>query len=105
MVVPRARVRTEPLASVASSSYCCAPTVSASVAVASGSKVIVQSVPSEVQDVAVQVSSVALSRTVAPGNARAWSVPWIGLLPRLAALGARPNPGPQGTALNPFPRG
>lgn len=45
-----------------------------------------------------------VSRTAAPAAPQAWSIPWIGLLPRLATLGTRANPGPQGTALNPFPR-
>lgn len=32
-----------------------------------------------------------------------WALPWIGLLPRLAALGPRPEPAQRGTALAPFP--
>jgi hypothetical protein len=31
-------------------------------------------------------------------------VPWIGLLPRLAALGPQPNPPKPGGALQPFPK-
>jgi len=33
-----------------------------------------------------------------------WSIPWMGLLPRLAALGPHPDPAKPGTALAPFPR-
>jgi len=40
---------------------------------------------------------------VEPGGASRWSLPWIGLLPRLAALGPRPEPAQRGTALAPFP--
>ena len=36
---------------------------------------------------------------------RRWVLPWIGLLPRLAALGPHPNPSKPGTALAPFPKG
>ena len=32
-----------------------------------------------------------------------WSLPWMGLLPRLAALGPQPEPARRGTALVPFP--
>lgn len=38
------------------------------------------------------------------GAPRQWSIPWMGLLPRLAALGPRPDPPKAGTALAPFPR-
>jgi hypothetical protein len=38
------------------------------------------------------------------GAPRLWSIPWMGLLPRLAALGPRPDPPKAGTALNPFPK-
>lgn len=38
------------------------------------------------------------------GAPRHWSLPWIGLLPRLAALGPHPNPAKVGTALAPFPK-
>lgn len=41
---------------------------------------------------------------VEPGAPRLWSIPWMGLLPRLAALGPHPTPAPVGTALAPFPR-
>lgn len=41
---------------------------------------------------------------VEKGAPRQWSIPWMGLLPRLAALGPRPNPPQAGTALAPFPR-
>jgi hypothetical protein len=33
-----------------------------------------------------------------------WSLPWMGLLPRLAALGPQPDPAKAGTALVPFPK-
>jgi hypothetical protein len=39
------------------------------------------------------------------GAPRRWVLPWIALLPRLAALGPHPNPGKPGTALAPFPKG
>jgi hypothetical protein len=38
------------------------------------------------------------------GAPRRWSIPWMGLLPRLAALGPHPNPVKAGTALAPFPK-
>ncbi len=38
------------------------------------------------------------------GAPRLWSIPWMGLLPRLAALGPHPNPLKVGTALAPFPK-
>lgn len=38
------------------------------------------------------------------GAPRLWSIPWMGLLPRLAALAPHPTPGKSGTALAPFPR-
>jgi hypothetical protein len=38
-----------------------------------------------------------------PGGASHWFLPWIALLPRLAALGPRPQASPRGTALVPFP--
>lgn len=38
------------------------------------------------------------------GAPRHWRLPWITLLPRLAALGPRPAPLKLGTALAPFPR-
>ena len=38
------------------------------------------------------------------GAPRQWSIPWMGLLPRLAALGPHPNPAKVGTALVPFPK-
>lgn len=38
-----------------------------------------------------------------PGGASRWVLPWIGLLPRLAGLAPRPDTGPKGTALAPFP--
>jgi hypothetical protein len=38
------------------------------------------------------------------GAPRRWSIPWIGLLPRLAELGPHPNPAKVGTALAPFPK-
>ena len=38
-----------------------------------------------------------------PGGTTRWTLPWIGLLPRLAELGPRPAAGPKGTALVPFP--
>lgn len=39
-----------------------------------------------------------------PGAPRQWSLPWMGLLPRLAALGPHPDPPKVGTALSPFPK-
>jgi hypothetical protein len=33
-----------------------------------------------------------------------WSLPWMSLLPRLAALGPQPDPAKAGTALAPFPK-
>ena len=41
---------------------------------------------------------------VEKGAPRQWSIPWMGLLPRLAALGPRPDPPKVGTALAPFPK-
>jgi len=41
---------------------------------------------------------------VEKGAPRQWSIPWIGLLPRLAALGPHPVPPKSGTALAPFPK-
>jgi hypothetical protein len=38
------------------------------------------------------------------GAPRQWSLPWMGLLPRLAALGPQPAPPKVGTALLPFPK-
>jgi hypothetical protein len=38
------------------------------------------------------------------GSPRQWSIPWMGLLPRLAALGPHADPAKPGTALNPFPK-
>ena len=38
------------------------------------------------------------------GAPRCWSVPWMGLLPRLAALGPQPGPAKTGSALAPFPK-
>ena len=38
------------------------------------------------------------------GSPRQWSIPWMGLLPRLAALGPHPDPTKVGTALAPFPK-
>ena len=38
------------------------------------------------------------------GAPRQWSIPWMGLLPRLAALGPHPDPTKAGTALAPFPK-
>jgi hypothetical protein len=38
------------------------------------------------------------------GAPRQWSIPWMGLLPRLASLGPHPEPGKPGTALAPFPK-
>ncbi|MDP1831020.1 MAG: hypothetical protein Q8K67_03095 [Geothrix sp.] len=38
------------------------------------------------------------------GAPRRWSIPWMGLLPRLAALGPHPEPAKVGTALAPFPK-
>lgn len=39
-----------------------------------------------------------------PGGASRWTLPWIGLLPRLVELGPHPDAGPKGTALIPFPQ-
>jgi len=39
------------------------------------------------------------------GAPRQWSLPWMGLLPRLAALAPHPDPAKTGTALAPFPKG
>lgn len=41
---------------------------------------------------------------VEKGAPRQWSTPWMGLLPRLAALGPHPDPPRTGTALAPFPK-
>lgn len=38
------------------------------------------------------------------GSPRQWSIPWMGLLPRLAALGPHLDPVKAGTALAPFPK-
>ena len=38
------------------------------------------------------------------GAPREWSIPWMGLLPRLATLGPHPDPVKAGTALAPFPK-
>jgi hypothetical protein len=38
------------------------------------------------------------------GAPRHWFIPWMGLLPRLAALGPHPDPAKAGTALIPFPK-
>jgi hypothetical protein len=38
------------------------------------------------------------------GAPRQWSIPWIALLPRLAALGPHVDPAKRGTALLPFPK-
>lgn len=38
------------------------------------------------------------------GAPRQWSIPWIGLLPRLAALGPQADHSKPGTALIPFPK-
>jgi hypothetical protein len=38
------------------------------------------------------------------GSPRQWAIPWMGLLPRLAALGPHPDPTRTGTALSPFPK-
>jgi hypothetical protein len=38
------------------------------------------------------------------GSPRSWSIPWIGLLPRLAALSPQPDLVKPGTALLPFPK-
>ncbi len=38
------------------------------------------------------------------GAPKQWSIPWMGLLPRLAALGPLPHPAKVGTALAPFPK-
>lgn len=42
--------------------------------------------------------------SVDKGAPQQWSLPWMALLPRLAALGPHPNPVKPGTALLPFPR-
>lgn len=39
------------------------------------------------------------------GAPRQWSIPWMGLLPRLVVLGAHADPSKTGTALAPFPKG
>jgi hypothetical protein len=41
---------------------------------------------------------------VEKGAPRQWSIPWMGLLPRLGALGPQPEPPKVGTALAPFPK-
>lgn len=38
------------------------------------------------------------------GAPRRWSIPWMGLLPRLADLGPQPGPARTGSALAPFPK-
>ncbi len=38
------------------------------------------------------------------GAPRRWSIPWIGLLPRLATLGPQAGPAKAGSALAPFPK-
>jgi len=38
------------------------------------------------------------------GAPRRWSIPWMGLLPRLAALGPQAGPAKAGSALAPFPK-
>lgn len=38
------------------------------------------------------------------GAPRLWSVPWMGLLPRLVPLGVHADPSKAGTALAPFPK-
>jgi hypothetical protein len=38
------------------------------------------------------------------GAPRQWSIPWMGLLPRLVSLGPHAGPAKAGTALVPFPR-
>lgn len=38
------------------------------------------------------------------GAPRQWSIPWMGLLPRLASLGPHPDAEKPGTALAPFPK-
>ncbi len=45
-----------------------------------------------------------LAGDVEKGAPRQWSLPWIGLLPRLAALGPHPSLVKPGTALAPFPK-
>lgn len=45
-----------------------------------------------------------LAGVVDRGGPRQWVLPWMGLLPRLAALGPHPASAPAGTALAPFPR-
>lgn len=39
-----------------------------------------------------------------PGGASRWFLPWMAFLPRLAALGPKPDTAPKGTALVPFPQ-
>ncbi len=39
------------------------------------------------------------------GAPRLWTIPWMGLLSRLATLGPQPDPVKAGTALAPFPKG
>ncbi|MFN7958394.1 MAG: hypothetical protein U0P46_08750 [Holophagaceae bacterium] len=41
---------------------------------------------------------------VEKGAPRRWSIPWMGLLPRFAALGPQPGPARTGSALAPFPK-
>jgi hypothetical protein len=38
------------------------------------------------------------------GAPRQWSIPWIGLLPRLVVMGVHPDPSKAGTALAPYPK-
>ncbi|NWJ42047.1 MAG: hypothetical protein HXX12_13880 [Geothrix sp.] len=38
------------------------------------------------------------------GAPRRWAIPWMGLLPRLAALGPQTGPAKAGSALAPFPK-
>ena len=38
------------------------------------------------------------------GAPRRWSIPWMGLFPRLSDLGPQPTPAKPGTALVPFPK-
>ena len=45
-----------------------------------------------------------LAGDVEKGAPRRWNLPWIGLLPRLVALGPKPGPAHTGTALAPFPK-
>jgi hypothetical protein len=47
---------------------------------------------------------VVVAGDVEKGSPRQWAIPWIGLLPRLAALGPHPDPTRMGTALSPFPK-